>query len=258
MADLDLTTKDNIVADADILASDVKTIGDELETYINARNNATASWDALKVAADITAEDGTAETKVIVNNTATDGDPMLELQLSGTAAGQFYVEDGDSDAIKISDGTNVSFRAVSGQVNLPNQPLAIVSAPTNTDNTTGDGTTHTIEYDTEVADVGSNFNTGTFTFTAPVTGYYIVCAIAVAEGFSAHSDSAFTVVTSNRSYATTNQVTTTERKGYAINVVADMDASDTLYVTYNASGGTKVAEINDSATRNYLSIQLIS
>lgn len=40
-------------------------------------------------------------------------------------------------------------------------------------NVTGDGTQYTIAFDTELFDVGNNFNTGTYTFTAPVTGIYL-------------------------------------------------------------------------------------
>ncbi|KPK79500.1 MAG: hypothetical protein AMS27_17955 [Bacteroides sp. SM23_62_1] len=37
-------------------------------------------------------------------------------------------------------------------------------------------TVTTIVLDTETYDVGSNFNTGTYTFTTPVAGYYLICA----------------------------------------------------------------------------------
>tara|TARA_A100001011_G_C14310119_1_gene845115 strand:- start:297 stop:1460 length:1164 start_codon:yes stop_codon:yes gene_type:complete len=62
-------------------------------------------------------------TGLIVNNTATDGDPFLAFALSGTATFTMGVDDGDSDKFKIGTtaiGTNTRFSIdSSGNVSIP-------------------------------------------------------------------------------------------------------------------------------------------
>jgi hypothetical protein len=57
----------------------------------------------------------------------------------------------DSEALKCTVGFHAT---VSGVQSIPNNTIT------------------TIEFDTEVFDIGSDYNTGTYTFTCPVTGYY--------------------------------------------------------------------------------------
>lgn len=57
-------------------------------------------------------------------------------------------------------------------ITLAKQP-AVVAYMTNTvNNVTGDSTAYTVIFDTETLDRGGNYNLGTGTFTAPVTGFY--------------------------------------------------------------------------------------
>ncbi len=84
---------------------------DDISTWLNARDNASASW--LNLSVDSTAlipvaiTSSAATTVLKINNTATDGDPKLSLQLSGAEKVAFYVDDSDNDYGKIdtSSGT---------------------------------------------------------------------------------------------------------------------------------------------------------
>jgi len=72
-----------------------------------------------------------------------------------------------TDDIAVYDGANwvAQAPAATGFVGFSAYPL-----PTQTNIATGSNVT--VQFNTERFDIGSNFNTGTYTFTAPVTGYY--------------------------------------------------------------------------------------
>lgn len=87
---------------------------DDVETWLNARDNATASWLNVKITGassadvDLLSVNGSgATTNLIVNNTATDGDPGIKLQLSGSNRLYMYSDDSDSDYVKFTNNTGV-------------------------------------------------------------------------------------------------------------------------------------------------------
>lgn len=120
-------------------------------------------------------------------------------------------------------------------------------------------TDHTVEFDDERYDVGSDFNTGTYTFTAPVGGYYML----IAKLYVLAVDTAITyvrtqIVTSNFSYYFDNDMPYSSDLAWwtqSWSVIADMDASDTAYVTIKVVGGavqTDVENGNSSQFMGYL------
>jgi len=100
---------------------------------------------------------------------------------------------GGADTVNIHTGTNHDLTGgttrlgidSSGRVTMPSQPSFMVimtSAPT----LTGTSVT-TLPWNSEIFDVGNNFNTSTYTFTAPVSGkYYMHLHLEF------HSDSSWT------------------------------------------------------------------
>ena len=118
----------------------------------------------------------------------------------------------------------------------------------NTDtNATGDGTTVTIEFDSEVFDIGGDFNNTTDTFTAPATGKYLLSARVLLSSITTAADVAeFKLVTSNRTYEqeqqNINALANAQWVGEIV-VLADMDASDTATVTIAIYGDSKVNTI---------------
>ena len=139
-----------------------------------------------------------------------------------------------------------------GAITKPLQPAfsAYMSADM-TDITTN--TDHTIIFDTERFDVNADFNTGTYTFTAPVTGKYAFMKTlnlknADANGGYYHQK----FITSNETY----NINVMATPGWAADVAhwqttgcvfADMDASDTCYFTVHQQEGTAQADVRGGA-----------
>lgn len=133
-----------------------------------------------------------------------------------------------------------------GAVTKPTNPCFSAFSATQS-NVTGDGTTYTMTYTTEIFDRGGDFSSATF--TAPVTGIYQLTILLNISGLtSSHTDTRITLVTSNRSYnlmiedAVSSDVAGFLRTTFTI--LADMDASDTATVTVQTSNGTKVVDID--------------
>ena len=115
-----------------------------------------------------------------------------------------------------------------------------------------------IQFNSEVYDIGSNFNTSTYTFTAPVTGKYFLGVQILFQSVPQVADYlGVRVETSNGGYWSYLQTMTATLDADATYFhvttagVYDMDASDTAYVRMylNDSGtGSNVLDINSGAT----------
>jgi len=100
--------------------------------------------------------------------------------------------------------------------------------------------TTTITFNTEVFDQNADFNTSNYTFTAPVTGRYLLAIKFRLVNADSNSGGHYTqtqIVTSNRTYTTISGTSLTY-EAQNTTVIADMDASDTALV--------KVTSSNDS------------
>ena len=188
---------------------------------------------------------------------------------SGSAAAPIITQTGDinkgiywgTDIVGIAtDGLAAIVADAIGSVTQPRQPSFLVTAPANTVNVTGDGTSHTIEFDTEVYDLNADFNTGTYTFTAPVTGKYLLSVHCRVGGLTTgFTDGNLALITSNRTYYNTdNQSGALHNRAFAVTVIADMDAADTAHCVVVMAGGSKTAELSNSAEVNYFSGSLIN
>ena len=123
---------------------------------------------------------------------------------------------------------------------------AYLAASTSNDKT-GDGTLYTLTGWTEIYDTNSAFN-GT-TFTAPVTGKYMVSAEVLLRNVNAFHNKAFMrITTSNRNYdlqsanagAIRNSDNNCSLQAIAI---VDMDAGDTCDIRIFVSGSTKTVGV---------------
>ena len=107
--------------------------------------------------------------------------------------------------------------------------------------------TATVQFNSEQFDIGSDFNTSTYTFTAPSTGKYL---FNVLLWFNTIQSAVFyydlTLVTSNRSYS----LVSLDAGGFDANLLyytmqghllVDMDASDTASVSILQGGGVNRA-----------------
>jgi hypothetical protein len=109
------------VSGASITASGHNTNWDDVTTWLNNRYNGSDTWSFMKVSStdsnpvDISSSGATTE--VSINNSATDGDPILTWKLSGNQKFVIGVDDSDSDMLKFGTtglGTNVAFMIPSG------------------------------------------------------------------------------------------------------------------------------------------------
>lgn len=112
--------------------------------------------------------------------------------------------------------------------------------------------TYTVNFNAEHFDVGSNFDTTTKTFTAPVTGYYYLNAQVRIDSFdTAASYYRIGIVTTARTQYHIETCLYTADGSYLTlqtNGVFYMAANDTAYVNAYQSGGTAQADIATSSS----------
>ena len=148
--------------------------------------------------------------------------------------------DAYSFSLETSGNTALTIDA-NGQITKPLQPafLAISNAE---NNVTGNGTVYTMLWEkSEPIDQNADFASGTF--TAPVTGTYMFGVNMQMNSMSGMSYGTLKLVTSNRTYThDTGAGVDGSEEGYT--QYADMDASDTAYVTIAVGGlGGDTADI---------------
>jgi len=148
----------------------------------------------------------------------------------------------------IAGGDNRLSIDSTGAVTMPNQPAFSVYNNTAQDNIGSAWTT--INMDTEIFDQNSDFNTGTYKFTAPVTGKYLLTAHVCTKNIDNGTQWYITgIQTSNRGYNGSRTTTHWDEDsnsfnhGVQITAVADMDASDTAYVRFYRYIGNATADI---------------
>lgn len=115
MAELAVT---NTLVDGNTIAAlGLNTNFSDIVTWLNARYNGTDTWPNMKVvstaANPIDISGSSATTELSINNTATDGDPVLSFELGGNAIHTMGVDDSDGDIFKLGTSsitTQVSFQ----------------------------------------------------------------------------------------------------------------------------------------------------
>jgi len=203
------------------------------------------------------------------------GDSFVQFDINGTGEFRIGVDDDDSDKFKLSVGsalgTNDTFVMSSdGERTMPLQPAATLWFSAGANLVTGDGSEYTIIWDSELFDQNNDFNTGTGTWTAPVTGRY---RIILSPWFDDVNSSSFSsqnikIVTSNRTYKGgvrdaflwASQQVGEGQSTTVISVLADMDAGDTCTTTMTVSGGTKTINtqsVGSSTPRGWASMALV-
>lgn len=144
------------------------------------------------------------------------------------------------------------------------QPCVSAYKSANTTNVTGNGTVATVVYDTVIFDQGSNYNSGTGTFTAPVTGKYLVIAQTefsnvgvVAYQFEVYINSTARVWTgANNGPITSASVNTRYAQ---ISAIIDMSATNTFTISSmaNGQGADTIGFFGDTKPLTYLSVCLL-
>jgi len=185
-------------------------------------------------------------------------DPMLVWD--GNAQDWYAGIDDTDDDFKIGLGSTAGTTAhividETGAITKPLQPAFHSRNTAKQNNFSGDGTQYTVPFaGTETFDQNADFD-GT-TFTAPVAGTYLFTyALSMDAIGSSHTNGRVELKTSNRDYRQNrvNPYSVGAADNWALqgSVIADMDASDTAYVTIIVGGGAKTVDLSGDATGGY-------
>jgi hypothetical protein len=120
-----------------------------------------------------------------------------------------------------------------------------------------------VEFDTIVTDLGSNFNIGTYKFTAPVAGKY---SFSSSIRFESRDTAAFyyqiRIITNNGDYDTLrmgDDFGSDSDASTNISIVSvDMDAGHTAHIAVYQSGGAVQTDIGTAATVTWFSGFLVA
>ena len=160
-------------------------------------------------------------------------------------------------AAKLTVGATTPTATQWGYLGAMNQGVVIGSVPAfqavpaGTQSNIAINTEVTVVFDTEIFDIGSNFASNTF--TAPVTGKYFLGASLSLNAIDI--DAAYyqlQLITSNRTYYSI--MDPTQFAGdlsyweLYVDVIADMDATDTAYIALYQSGGAAQTDITTQTT----------
>ncbi len=146
------------------------------------------------------------------------------------------------------DGTTLTAPAAAftGVVTKSAQPAFLAKA-TAQSNVTGDGTLYTVLFATESFDQANNFASPTF--TAPVTGKYLLsCQVALGGLTTSHADAYIELLVGGVShysqFTRTGEYVANDTWTATMCILIGMTAADTAVVKAYVSGGTKVVDIN--------------
>jgi|TARA_R100001129_G_C5267405_1_gene233050 hypothetical protein len=168
---------------------------------------------------------------------------------SGTASG--FSPTGITS--NMTSGTGMTLNS-DGSINKPLQPCFMATIDNGGgNNCTGDGTSVTLGSSdatvTERFDQGGDFTTGTF--TAPVTGRYMIGGVLTLINVSSMNEMRVDLECSNRTiyqrvnpgnYKTSGGP---DGIGYPFLSLLDVDASDTIKLKFYINGGSKTADMQD-------------
>ena len=155
------------------------------------------------------------------------------MNIKTNASGSIYITD-DGEETK---GRQPSFRVV----------------PTSDMNNLAISQYHNITFDAEFFDIGSNFNTSTYTFTAPVTGKYVLTVqIALQNVDTAAGYYGARMEVSNHAYwdylHSVKYDSDPEYLPISFTRVMDMDANDTAYVRMYQYQGSAQTDVSAGST----------
>lgn len=188
---------------------------------------------------------------------AASADSYVQYSISSTAKFIDGVDQSASDSYKIAQGNALGTNdtmiiTANGEITRPLQPAFLVGLSGDILNVTGDGTSYSIVFNTEIYDQNNDFNSTTGVFTAPVTGRYSFLGTILLAGLtSSHTLGTVYLVCSNRTPLLTMvspavQYNAGASLGINFSSQVDMDAGDTASLQVTVSNGSKVVDITTS------------
>ena len=178
-----------------------------------------------------------------LNETGGSDDAFLVLD-----GGVFQIQERTSGVGGAYEDVHLKVNMADGAIDAPNHASFLVHNSVEQSNI-AIGSWHTIDFDTEVEDVGGNFNTTTKTFTAPEDGYYYFSAALYIWDWD--FDATYYIMginTSNQGYRTIQpgDWMRLDNKSYCsmqVSCTAWLDANDTAYVRFYQFGGVAQTDI---------------
>ena len=160
-------------------------------------------------------------------------------------------------------GSGISGVTISAnnEITMSSQPAFNVGGIDGTQDNITVGSLVTVKYDTERFDLGSDFDTSNYTFTAPVTGkYYLHAQVYVNTIDSSATYYSLRIDTSNKDYISIYNYTHSDLNyiTFQIDVLADMDASDTATVGVLQPDGTSQTDIVDNTSYTFFCGHLVA
>lgn len=223
----------------------------------NSSSGSTETWTLQNTS---NTASSSAELEIIQAGSSGD-DVWTEYRIGTTRSYALGINESNANALEFTIGTTSTnpsagngvliYRVSTSTLNWTDQPCFQAYKSSNTTNATGDGTAFTIDASTERFDVGSDYNNSTYTFTAPVTGKYLLFMnVKFSNLGGGQTFGRVFFNTSNFGYAFPSQVDpgAYTETGIAAMIYADMDASDTADFQTNIYNGTKTATVNGNAT----------
>jgi len=123
----------------------------------------------------------------------------------------------------------------------------IANTSTTHSNVTGDGTVYTVIFDTTTANEGSNYNTSTGIFTAPVAGNYLFNTTVELTGItSAMTYAQYAIAGTVTVYVNAYECSYSGTLIVSAPLTLALAQGATVAVTIQVAGGTKVVSIANS------------
>jgi hypothetical protein len=164
---------------------------------------------------------------------------------NGVAIDSLSIKDG---SLSCAAGAALSIDST-GAVTKPLQPCFHAELGSTTQSNLSTGST-TLEYKIERFDQNADFNTSNYTFTAPVTGRYLICAnIELINIDNANDYMRMRMNTSNLDYYqgiwSPNLVFSSDGGYWSMHMaqIVDMDASDTCLIQIQINAGAAQTDI---------------
>ena len=193
----------------------------------------------------------TGHTQIMLKDTdASSNDKYWGLQVSG---GDFNILTCDDD--KASNFLTPLSIDSTGAVTMPLQPAVQVHKTSTQSNVANNDT---ITFDTEIFDQNADFASNTF--TAPVTGKYLIAFTVGVTGLdydATYNRIKLSTSNRNRSFGIRGEQTWTANPNYHSfegSLLCDLDANDTAYLLWSQAGGSSIADIFDST---FFSVHLV-
>jgi hypothetical protein len=228
---------------SNILIQNVGVTGESNKMRIGTDGTGNCQVDTAVIAGTNVTISGAAAAGTV--NIATGAGAKVVTLGSTNGASSLALKYGTADfTIASATGTTMSILDT-GEMTMPLQSAFLAYLGSNDDNATGDGTAYilgTTTALTEVFDQNADFNTNG-TFTAPVTGRYMLGMHIDCQQLAAAMSLAGGIECSNRTFYIRNATALVGEFTYTLTVLADMDAGDTAQAFVTISGATKVVNI---------------